>query len=135
MKISTLSLSPQKLLPLTVFLVEATDFEQQTLWQRHHAELSWKDGLWGVGQRVGELDGRPVMLSLKWQLLHGHPVLFFHDMSQVVDHQMVDAWLVANVPVYAADMPRKRCNPQNFHHCIRELEQLGVVSGEVEYAG
>lgn len=66
------------------YAVEATRAEQMWLWKDH--------------ARVGELDGRPVMISIMRSAVQGQSVLFWHPTSVVVDHDMIEAWFRQHMP-------------------------------------
>lgn len=99
----------------TEYLVEADDFTKQALWQRHSHEglpfsrserwdgprFEWRD-LPGVGFHIGDLDGRPLMLTVMWSIVGGALVGFYHGSSQLVDHARIEEYLDEKFP----DVPR-----------------------------
>lgn len=109
------------------FLVEATDGEQFALWERWAEEsqnasrrmLRWEQ-LSGNSFRVGELDRRPVNVTIVWNLLNGKLVGFWEAHSQVVDHVQIDAWFHRNYKTTWQGRPA-RCNAMNFHHAVEVL--------------
>lgn len=84
----------------TTITVEATRNEQLYLWQEHHKDngIPWTDSRSGYLARVGELDGRPVMISVMRAVVNGQSVLFWHPTSVVVDYDMIADWLRARLP-------------------------------------
>lgn len=82
------------------YAVEATRAEQMWLWKDHHRDAgwSWTDERSGYIARVGELDGRPVMISITRSMVQGQSVLFWHPTSVVVDHDMIEAWFRQHMP-------------------------------------
>jgi hypothetical protein len=86
-----------------VGVVEATLYETSCLWREYHQERkqTWVQGLGGYLPTIGELAGRPVVLSLFVNTVNGYPILFMEPTSQMVDHVMIDEWLKANLPAKA----------------------------------
>jgi hypothetical protein len=117
----------------TVFLVEASSYEQQMLWERHAKQsrdkinpddINWQQISPGWSVHVGKLDGRPVCISMNWVELNGAPVCFWYAQSQVVDHAMIDTWLDAHCKaVREGGARRGRCDVWNFHHCLQAVEE------------
>lgn len=103
----------------TRFVVEATSFEQHVLWSLYKACVStWeRDGL-GASVTVGECAGKPVVVSCAWARLDGVLVLFFEAVSQVVDNDMVDAWLRVNCCPQCGDGRRALTDAGNFHQVM-----------------
>lgn len=99
--------------------VEANSYETLCLWEECHKHLgkSWLQNNCGLMEQIGTIDDKPVCLSLFTNVVDGHKVLFFDATSQVVDHRMVDAWLVANLPPSAFHGDRvNRTDAMNFHN-------------------
>lgn len=96
----------------TTYLVEATSFEQLTLWQQWHEKVEWKEHPQGKAPTVGLLDGRPVVLCFFYAHLSGAKVMFWYATSQVVDYLMIDDYLKENFP----DVPRT--DAMNFAHAV-----------------
>lgn len=111
-----------------VGVVEATSFEQHALWRFNDAKLdgarlSWVETGHGFLPTVGEIDGRPVRVSVMTTTVDGHKILFFYATSAAVDHDQIDAWLKKTMPVTAFEDsdPRKRLNrsdAMNFHNVL-----------------
>lgn len=104
-----------------VGVVEATSYESMCLWREYHKErgMPWEADLGGYLPTIGQLDGRPVCLSLFVKKIDGHKLLFIEATSQVVDHKMIDEWLKANLPATAFQPGGEYINYQNamnFHN-------------------
>jgi hypothetical protein len=59
-----------------------------------------------------------VVISLTVNTVHGHRILFLEATSMVVDHQMIEDWLKANLPPTAFKDDGKYLNKENamnFH--------------------
>lgn len=121
----------EDLLAATRFAVEATRFEQQTLWLKHHKELNWQDRSYGFGATVGRCADMPVVLSATFYIIQGHVVMFYEATSQVVDHRMVEAWVDAGVTArWNSDTRRARTDANNFHLCIHALAELNQAQAQ-----
>lgn len=114
----------EKLFEGVEFLVEATSYEQYTFWDKHAFDSrealpaqqfikTWEQ-LPGWIVDVGELAGRPVCIEMMYGKLDGHLICFYHGCSQVVDHEMIEAWLEKNYSLWDT----RRCNASNFHSCL-----------------
>lgn len=120
--------NPQESLKQAEYVVEATNTEQHLLWNKwfyrpdpSFPKIEWEEITIDTGATVGELDGRPICLSIRFARINGVLVLFWHPTSQVVDYVQVDAWLKANVPAYTATTKggrHPRCDAANFGHCL-----------------
>lgn len=93
-------------------VVEATSYESLSLWKFHHEEHgdSWESGRSGYGVTVGYVDHRPVCVTLNVNLVRNQPILFLEPTSQIVDHQMIEDWLLKALPRTAF-----RKNYNNIH--------------------
>lgn len=111
------ALSDKEKIAKTTFVVEATDFEQLVLWDKWHDKLDWQEISRGLLRTIGELDDRPICVSLLWSLLNGKPVCFYEATSQVVDYELVNEW--RNKTFHAAG----HCNAMNFHLCLHVVEE------------
>lgn len=81
-----------------VGVVEATRAEYCSLYLQAKGRQTWHDNLGGYGVTVGWLAGKPVCISLLFAHVDGHKLLFIHDTSAVVDHDLIRAWLDKNAP-------------------------------------
>jgi hypothetical protein len=112
----------------TVFIVEATDLERLMLWRDHAERTNWQQDNPGTMIIAGHLDGRPVCVTLTWEIQCGQRVLFWEATSEVVDYKMIKAWFAQNThaPDWGGGRPA-RCNASNFHHC---LDAIGAYDDE-----
>lgn len=103
--------------------VEATSYEQLCLWQEHHqtAHRAWIENNMGLSVTVGHVGDMPVNISLSTAIVSGHKVLFYDDISQVVDHEMIEEWLKKNLPASAhtPDGRLNKTNAMNFLNIFR----------------
>lgn len=115
------------LLSCAEFVVEASSYEQQALWEKHALEaggdsntrVHWVDQTRGWLVEVGKLDGRPVCVNVRGSLLNGLAVLFYEATSEVVDWRMIENWFQERCwPKWDNGTRRAHCDADNFHHCL-----------------
>jgi hypothetical protein len=123
----------KKLIIETVYLVESTDFEQFTLWEKFALtakkkgnqearypstdalRVSWEQGRgWSV---VGYFTSEPVVISISLNKLNEKQVAFWH-MTSTVRHVDIAKKLLNEV---FGDIPRT--DAQNFHLVLDELKK------------
>lgn len=119
-------------LKVTLFCVEATHFEQHMLWSRWSADslekfkllfVKWEQlGGWAV--TVGQLDNRPVVVSMDWARIDGHLVMFWCACSQVTDAKQADDWFTRNFTGTWGGGRRAMCDASNFHHAEQAIKEF-----------
>jgi len=90
----------------TYLVVEATSFEQFSLWKEysktHNGDspkyAKWEEESFGVLITLGELAKMPVCMSLSWAIIDGKRVMFVSQVSKVHDWRMVEEFLKENCP-------------------------------------
>jgi hypothetical protein len=130
-------------LAATRFLVEATSFEQLTLWRDHASQsprkrdnaVQWEQLNDGVLQHVGFIAERPICLSLLWARLNGHLVLFHHATSSAVDYEVINTWLERYCPAPKHDGRKPSCDAQNFHLCKFAVASMSTTAAATPLAG
>jgi hypothetical protein len=85
------------------YMVEATSNERFMLWEKWHyskegRQISWESNNVGLMETVGYIDKRPVVMTLNTAVIGGKKILFYDGTSQLVDHALIDKWLVDNLP-------------------------------------
>jgi hypothetical protein len=124
--------NPEDRVAQAMFAVEADSFSYHALWRDHSHEsrerrgkiVEWQDVSQGWSKQVGSLDGRPVVVSLRWSYLDGQLVLFWHGTSQVVDYKMIEDWLDEHFKAtYDNDTCKAKCDASNFHHCLSAVQE------------
>ena len=103
----------------SVFWVHATDTETHELWCKFHNVVDWvQDGM-GLSTQIGVSNGKPVCMSVFWNILNGQRVLFYECTSQLADYELVDKWVSENCKVkYDKGTRRAHTNAMNFAHCF-----------------
>ncbi len=108
------------------FVVEATHFEKHCLWGENDREkrVRWDDVSTGYMHTVGHLTVNrkkmPVTVCILFAVLNGKVVAFYEATSQVVDHRVVEAWLLQESPAYQAG---NKCDAMNFHQCLNHVRK------------
>lgn len=119
-------------LAATTCLVEATSFEELTLWQKHGNPLGALDGEavnWeqltdGWLPTVGWMDGRPIVVSLHWSLINSRLVLFWRPTSKLVDYGVIERWFNDKIPQAYADQPNLVTDANNFHIVVHAIDRM-----------
>jgi len=102
-----------------VFAVEATHFEQLSLWVENELSKrikSWEQIYIGYTIVIGYVDDMPVAVCLTYAKLNGHKVVFYEAVSQIVDHDMVRKWIDHHNPNSS-----NHSDAMNFGHCYRHI--------------
>lgn len=123
-------------LKATQFVVEATSCEHQLLWEQfskdtiHKTPQSvhrWENVNPGYVIEVGRFFGFSVNIGCRWDVIDGVWVMFYEDISRVVDHDLIKKWLNENCcPRWCNGSRLARTNAMNFHHVldyIRNVDQ------------
>ena len=120
----------------TKFIVAATSNEQHQFWVDHAKQntlnpntfyaqkVEWQqmDG-WHV--TVGHFHKRPVCISVMWNKLDGHLVMFWEAVSQLIDYAMIEKWLDENFKgKYDGGNRRACCDASNFGHCLSAIREF-----------
>lgn len=126
--------SDKELFKDVVFLIEANDNESHLLWEKYHYKTDkdvphvklWEQEFSGYMIKIGELDNRPINVTLSYAKLNGKRILFYNGCSQLVDHKMIEDWLQHFTKDIRWDNNHRwaHCDAMNFHHC---LDAIGVI--------
>lgn len=106
----------------TEYLVEATSFEMQTLWERFNKLTTWDQISVGCLVQIGELDNRPITLSCIWQIIGSHHILFWECVSQVSDLVQINNWFAEYCLPKTKNGRQAVTNAQNFHVVFQHLD-------------
>jgi hypothetical protein len=110
------------------FAVEVTDFEALCLWERNKAlpddhRVEWKENTRGRSVTIGIVGGNPVCVSLFWNFLDGHPVLFYECTSRMCDWHMVEKFIKEN----CLNSKYTKTDAMNFPRIAREIKTRGKI--------
>lgn len=117
----------------TVFIVEATSFEQHCLWGQHASDswmrpkdyevVTWEQ-INGWLITVGEIGKRPVCISTSWVKINGALVMFYEQCSQVCDSVQTKKWVDKHFNEKWDNGHRPaRCDAMNFGHCLSAIKE------------
>lgn len=112
----------------TIFMVEATNYEKLCLWEKHCSQslthrfptrtVIW-ESLHGMVYTIGYLRKRPIVVSVSWQRIDGHIVMFYEPISALVDWKMIRSWLEKEF-----SHVKQQCDAMNFHNCLAYLRKF-----------
>lgn len=124
----------------TLFVVEATSFEQLALWrdcakQNHRGEADrtrydWQERLCPSGWlvTVGELAGMPCAITMSWVKIDGQLIAFYYDCSVVTDSRQTEKWLADNFTgKWDSGTRRAMTDANNFGHCLAAIREANAV--------
>lgn len=118
----------------TYFLIEATDFEHQILWERNQARLlsdpktgvQWDEDSMGINQGIREIKigkkTEQVFISVRWAKLNGLRVCFWHPSSQVVHHGMIEKWFKKHCLPTHDNGRESSVDAVNFPNCLIPIQ-------------
>lgn len=110
-----------------VFFIEATHFEQFTLWKQNNDntwnnKIDWEQDQSGFGKCIGFIKGDKdlsIYVQFFFAKLNGHRVCFYEATSRYVDHTLVKEHITKNFPVkYDNGTRSAMTDAQNFHHAV-----------------
>lgn len=116
----------------TLFVVEATSAEQFMLWKDwsvasdspRYGKMKWEPINPGWMVTVGKIGKRPCCISISWQRIDGHMVMFWYPCSQVSDSLKSEAWIEANFSgKWDHGHRRAYCDAGNFHLCVNAIRE------------
>ena len=126
------------------FLVAANSNERFNLWleysnsykdERKNTRVDWKQISTGFMRTIGYLDSRPVEIEFSFAIIKEKMVAFYYGCSQVVDHKMIDEWLISRFQRTHDNYSRwNHVDAANFHNCINSLDKLDVEPRNTVYA-
>ena len=117
----------------TMFFVEATRFEQVTLWEKWHDSvwgveasiLGWDEDCKGAIHQTGIIDQRPIWTAFFWAKIDGRLVCFYETTSPVADANQTEAWIKSiHFPKWDSGSRSAFCDAMNFHHCIDAIRDM-----------
>lgn len=122
--------SIEERLAQTIFLVEATQNEQHSLWfmftsgGARYLAKKWKQISPSLGIEMGSLDNRPVFVQIDWAEIDGALIGFWEPTSEVVDYAQIKKWFEEHYKATYDDGTRPAtCNSSNFHQCVNAIKQ------------
>ncbi|MFA5071083.1 MAG: hypothetical protein WC511_01780 [Candidatus Pacearchaeota archaeon] len=106
------------LLAETVFLVEADNFSQYSLWLQYKDKFKTWEQLGGVMIEVGRINDRPICVALDFNKINDKMVCFYYPASVLVDWGMIEEWIDSVCfPLWDDETRHAKTDANNFHHC------------------
>lgn len=111
-------------------LIEASHDEQLFLWQewsnesdwdneqktRSKFKVNWKHISQGYSETIGHIDNRPICVCIFFALIEDEIVGFYKGISQLVDHKMIEEWIIKKNP------KAYKTNSINFGNAIHYIK-------------
>lgn len=111
----------------TLFVVQATSFETLCLWSENARQWEQVYPAWLV--TVGELDSRPICVSMSWARIDGHLVMFWEATSAVVDTVQIEKWLSQHFAgKWDSGTRQATTDAMNFHQCLNAIDDANKLS-------
>lgn len=99
-----------------------------------HKRVDWVQVSAGFGLTIGSLDKRPVVVCFSFAYINGHKICFYEDTSEIVDHKMIEDWLISKFQLTHDGYTRwNHTNATNFHNCVQGLETLDKEPRDTVY--
>lgn len=107
-----------------VYFIEANDREAQLVKEesRCDADITLDSTAYGV--KIGELDGKPVVLKLLFATVNSRRIVFWMPGSKAFDFAMGLEWLEANSTLLATTESVVRSDASNFHNCVLDIDRM-----------
>lgn len=102
-----------------VCFVEATSFEELTLWENHNQVL-WEQDNIGWLKRVGTIDDRPINVYFRFVKINKKMICFYEAISSAVDHTLISNFLSDNCP------QASHTQAMNFYIALDHVSDLNV---------
>ncbi len=116
-----------------VYLIEATDFEQHSLWRQHACEsdnsepicVTWERLNPGHIEQVGSQvsypseEPNPINVQLTWARINGQQVCFYTSNSRCVNWKFIEEWLDKKFTC-------QRTDANNFHLCLQHIKDMNT---------
>jgi hypothetical protein len=104
-----------------VALVEANSFEQMTLWEAYSDKHKWDQDNKGFAPLIGEVDRRPIRISIAFSAIDGVLVGFWEATSQLVDFKMIEDWFRRECPQIFPGDNKYSYDAMNFAQVISQI--------------
>lgn len=115
----------------TDYVVDATGAEQFDIWWKwHHMYGLPYDGRQdrsGYHFEIGKVADRPVCVSVSWEIYAGMRVAFIDGVSQLVDHEMIEAWTHEVFPCLKKS--RRHSDAMNFGNIVGDIRSRLEAKG------
>jgi hypothetical protein len=123
--------TPEELLKHTLFVVEATSFEQHTLWEQHSKQSThqrykmipyWEQINPGHMIRVGGSKKRPYNITVNWYRIEGQLVMFWEGCSLICHYGKAREWIEKHFKgKWDGGHRLATTDAMNFGHCVQAI--------------
>lgn len=117
-------------------LIKSVETRNEKVNESRKYRVKWEDEGRGVMIHVGAFDKRPVYVEFSFAYIKGKKVAFYNGCSELVDHKMINDWLIKNFQLTNDGYTRwNRVDAINFHNCINALDRLDKEPRDTVYNG
>ncbi|MDD5151759.1 MAG: hypothetical protein PHC28_14990 [Flavobacterium sp.] len=114
-----------ELFKISKLCVEASRFERLSLWKEYHKSHKWEESREGKLLTLGEINSRPICVSISIDIIDGLPVIFFEPTSELVDYKLIDDF-------FNREKYRYKTDAMNFHNILHTIydikKEIGCIS-------
>jgi len=103
-----------------VSVIEATYFEQITLWGLNNTKLNWKEDYSGLLIEVGLLNNMGTSICITFATILDRLICFYEPTSLVVDYRLINNWIKDNFKNIS------KHDAMNFNNCILHVKDLNA---------
>jgi len=96
--------------------------------------VDWDSLRYGISLQIGTLDDRPICIQFTFVRINGHKIAFYEGSSQLVDHKMIEDWLIERFQRTNDGYARwNHVNSTNFHNCVNSLDRMDIKPRNTTY--
>ncbi len=96
--------------------------------------VNWQQIMAGFNLTIGHIEEYPVCVSFSFALINGKKVCFYHSTSRMVDHEMIEDWLMGRFQLTHDKYTRRNhVDATNFHNCVNSLDNLDKEPRDTVY--
>lgn len=99
-----------------------------------HTRIDWKQIMSGFGLTIGQVQRKPVCVTFNFAIINGKKVCFYYPSSIMVDHRMIENWLISRFQLTHDKYTRwNHVDANNFHNCVNSLDNIDKEPRETVY--
>lgn len=96
--------------------------------------VNWEQVSAGFALSVGQVGKNNVMVCFTFAFINGKKICFYEATSQVVNHKMIEDWLISKFQLTHDGYSRwNHTNAMNFHNCVNSLDNLDKEPRDTVY--
>lgn len=105
----------------------------------YHHRVKWEEISKGLMISIGNIkieeEMFPVNIVFSFSIINGKKVCFYDCCSRIVDHTMVENWLIERFQLTHDSYTRwNHVDAANFHNCINSLDNIDKEPRDTKYA-